>query len=665
MCGIWGIGVNSCSALPKDSYLKILQELYIASSRRGSDASGYAIVHDDNIEVFKDSKLPKTIAKSRDFKKRIKSFLGSESNKPKIVFGHDRLATNGSEYCNTNNHPACTSNSICVHNGIVVNVDDLWSKYPALNRTLELDSEIIPELLNHFTSDLGLNVGSAISRLFHEAYGEISAVVILKNYNKAILFSNNGSLYFASSYSKDFFIFASEHSFLRKVIKKNSFQHLVDLKAISQLTSDNYILIDLSSGLCQFKNIKNTIYLERKPKPFNIVNLWREKRSLSDAHSSNISESKHAIAHFNECEKRVLLLERCRKCLLPNTFPFIQFNSQGVCNYCLNYKTVSMKDFEQLKQEINPLVKNMGNKSNVLIGLSGGRDSCYSLHIAKKELNLRPVAFSYDWGMITDLARRNQSRLCAKLKVEHIVISANIKKKREFIRKNVLAWLKKPHLGLIPLFMAGDKQYFYYSNKLMREYNIKVALFGENHLETTFFKYGFCGIKPNFGRKKSFSISVNAKIQMVGFYLGNYIANPAYINSSLLDTFGAYWSFYLEKHPYFNLYDYLIWDEQKILKTLKDDYDWEISHDTTSSWRIGDGTAAFYNYIYYIVAGFTENDTFRSNQIREGLITREKAFELSIKENQPRWDSIKWYIDTIGLEFEPVIERINNISKFY
>ena len=43
---------------------------------------------------------------------------------------------------------------------------------------------------------------------------------------------------------------------------------------------------------------------------------------------------------------------------------------------------------------------------------------------------------------------------------------------------------------------------------------------------------------------------------------------------------------------------------------------------------IGDGTAAFYNYVYQTIAGFTEHDTFRSNQIREGMITREQAMQL-------------------------------------
>ena len=76
---------------------------------------------------------------------------------------------------------------------------------------------------------------------------------------------------------------------------------------------------------------------------------------------------------------------------------------------------------------------------------------------------------------------------------------------------------------------------------------------------------------------------------------------------------------------------------------------WETSKDSNSTWRIGDGTASFYNYIYYTMAGITENDTFRSNQVREGNITREQALKLSARDNIPQFESIKWYLNTINL----------------
>ena len=149
---------------------------------------------------------------------------------------------------------------------------------------------------------------------------------------------------------------------------------------------------------------------------------------------------------------------------------------------------------------------------------SGGRDSSFALHYVVEELGLKPIAFSYDWGMITDLARRNQSRMCGKLGVEHILVSADIRKKRRNIRKNVLAWLKKPSLGTMPLFMAGDKQYFYFANKLMKQNDLTLSILGENLLETTNFKSGFCGVKPNFGQEHTYSLSIKDRIKMAYYY---------------------------------------------------------------------------------------------------------------------------------------------------
>ena len=70
----------------------------------------------------------------------------------------------------------------------------------------------------------------------------------------------------------------------------------------------------------------------------------------------------------------------------------------------------------------------------------------------KNELGLNPITYTYDWGMVTDLARRNIARICGKLGVENIIVAANIHWKRMNISKNIKAWLKNPSLGMIPLF---------------------------------------------------------------------------------------------------------------------------------------------------------------------------------------------------------------------
>ena len=142
--------------------------------------------------------------------------------------------------------------------------------------------------------------------------------------------------------------------------------------------------------------------------------------------------------------------------------------------------------------------------------------------------------------------------------------------------------------------------------------------------------------------------------------------SPGYFNRSLFDTLsGEYFRSFTEKKDYFHIFDYWRWDEERINKTLLNKYNWETASDTSTTWRIGDGTAAFYNYIYYTVAGFTEHDTFRSNQIREGDISRDYALKLVKEENKPRYQNIRWYLDTLELDYVDVIKIVNSIPKLY
>lgn len=123
-------------------------------------------------------------------------------------------------------------------------------------------------------------------------------------------------------------------------------------------------------------------------------------------------------------------IRRCTKCILPETMPFIEFDSDGVCNYCRTYKKQNYLGKEKLHSWAETLPKKQDGLDSV-VAFSGGRDSSYGLHYFVKELGLKPVAYSYDWGMVTDLARRNQSRMCEKLGIELVVVSADIKKKEK------------------------------------------------------------------------------------------------------------------------------------------------------------------------------------------------------------------------------------------
>ena len=359
-------------------------------------------------------------------------------------------------------------------------------------------------------------------------------------------------------------------------------------------------------------------------------------------------------------------IKRCSGCLLPETTPYIAYDAKGVCNYCKRYLKVSVKGEKELEKIIAPFRKSSA-KNNCIVALSGGRDSSFGLHYVKRVLHLNPIAYTYDWGMATDIARRNQIKMCSALGIDRIVIKANVNKKRRNIRRNVEAWLKSPDLGLVPIFMSGDKQAIYYAQKVKRQAGIKLMFHGlGNTFEDSLFKTGFSNVTLESPMIYC-DISLRSKVKLGLYYAQRFMQNPGFINSALIDAFLGYLSLFFLKRDYYDifLYHFIKWDEQTITKTLIEEYAWEAPTDSCLTWRVDDGTSAFYNYIYMAVAGFTENDTFRSCQVREGLLSRDQAIKITENENKPRIETLEWYGRTVGFDCDETIRIINRMPKLY
>lgn len=213
--------------------------------------------------------------------------------------------------------------------------------------------------------------------------------------------------------------------------------------------------------------------------------------------------------------------------------------------------------------------------------------------------------------------------------------------------------------------MAGDKHFFRHIETIRKEADISLNIWGMNPLEVTHFKAGYLGFPPDFAMDQVFNTGLSGQMQYQLLRAKEMIKNPRYLNISLWDTLsGEYHRSVKKQVDFYNLFDFWFWDETEIDNTL-DSYSWERAVDTNSTWRIGDGTAAFYNYVYFTLGGFTEYDTFRSNQIREGQLSRDEALALVEEENQPRYKNIKWYLDTLDMDFSSVINTINNAERHY
>lgn len=672
MCGIFGISIGKNLNINRKILKSIVDSLFKLSESRGKEAAGIAISSKNDITVYKQPTSASIMLRSKEYKQIFDTDFkkNADFHQPMTIIGHSRLVTSGAQQINENNQPVIKDGIVGIHNGIIVNDEELWKKFPSLERKYEVDTEVMLHLIRYFYNDQNSLI-PAVQDSFKLIKGAASIALLFDDINNLLLATNNGSLYVCTNTNDNICIFASERYILKTLIKKQRLQRILGDYEISQVKPGTGYLINTNNlDIKKFRLDKKDVHnflIDKCDTNKSINDLSLNKQHVKFDRDITLNSLENQLTTNKllfQAEPSKISIKRCTKCLLPETMPFTEFDDAGVCNYCRNYNRIEVKGKEALEKVVAKYRSKTG-EPDCIVTFSGGRDSSYGLHYIKNVLKMNPIAYTYDWGMVTDLARRNIARICGKLGVEHILVSADITKKRENIKKNVTAWLKKPDLGMVPLFMAGDKQYFYYANKLMKETGIRLVILCENMLENTFFKSGYCGIKPRFEGEHTYSLVGANKIKLVTYYASQFFKNPAYFNSSILDTLWAYFSYYLMPHEYLNLYRYIKWDEQEIESTLLNEYDWEVATDTKTTWRIGDGTAAFYNYIYYSIAGFTENDTFRSNQIREGMVGREEAMKLVEEENKPRYESINWYCDTVGIDFDETLKIINTTPKLY
>lgn len=682
MCGIFGLLTDKYSDYSDETIKKVVDTLFILSESRGKEASGLAIKKDNIIFVFKQAIPASKLIKSKKYKELIQQSLSTDGNtidnkgnsNSLAIIGHSRLVTDGIQDLNVNNQPIIKDGAVAIHNGIIVNNEKLWGRFTNMQRIYEVDTEVILSMLQMFRKEKKSIITAAQETFFH-IEGSASIGVLFNDNNQLLLATNTGSLYIALNQSNTLCAFASEKYILSQLISDRTLKKLWEGSTIIHVKHGSGYIVNISN--LELNPFSLTIKDDSAQVIGEIVNNPVDIMDLSDAGTDSAFNSDPRRPRVNIGNKKRILneiarqprpevdLRRCTKCILPETFPFIEFDDEGVCNYCRNYKKNIVKGPNVLDDLVSKY-RSQNGEPDCLIGLSGGRDSSYGLHYIKNVLKMNPIAFTYDWGMVTDLARRNMSRICSKLGVEHIIVSADITKKRENIRKNIKAWLKKPELGMVPLFMAGDKQFLYYAHEVMKQTNVKLVFGCFTSLEKTDFKTGFCGIREGDTKGKVLTgHSLSTKLKLISYYMKQYLFNPAYINSSMMDTMSAYYSTYILPDAHTYIYGYIPWDEQHIVSTLREEYNWEFATDTTATWRIGDGTAPFYNYIYHTVAGFSEFDTFRSNQIREGMITRDEALKLVQEENMPRYESLEWYAQTIGFNLEDAIDVIHSIPKTY
>jgi len=360
----------------------------------------------------------------------------------------------------------------------------------------------------------------------------------------------------------------------------------------------------------------------------------------------------------------------CSKCVMPSSAATpITFDAQGVCSGCRVAEQKENIDWKERLQELKHLIAEYSDPHNydIVIPVSGGKDSYFQTHFAVNVLGLKPLLVTYHGNNYLPEGEYNLFRMRHIFDCDHIIVRPS---EKTLIKMNRLGFYVQGdmnwhgHCGIftvpiqvavrykVPLILWGEHGFMdlggMYSHKDFIEFTAKFrkehALRGYDWYDFTdegLTKLGHPGLKEGLTPRDLLwamypSDDEIADVGVRGIYLSNFTP----------------------------------WDANKHAKLMMDRYGWrpaqqpfERTYRTMSN--LDDmHENGIHDYLKFVKFGYGRGTDHSCKDIRSGILTREQGIEMVRRYDhvKPRRDLERWlrYIDMTEAEFDRVCDRFRD-----
>jgi len=317
----------------------------------------------------------------------------------------------------------------------------------------------------------------------------------------------------------------------------------------------------------------------------------------------------------------------CNRCVLDTTAPMITFDDDGNCKYCNRFlKKINDKS---IKYDLNKLVSTIkkegeNKKYDCILGLSGGLDSTWALHILV-ENGLNPLVVHMDNGWNSELAQNNIQNIVEKLNVDLYTHVINWEEYKDLMQSFFDA-------DVLDIELLMDQAFAGSLYNQAKKYNIKYILTGQN------------SSNEGMGMPEGWNWYKKDKKNILNIWnkFGKLKKIKTYPFFGTLDF--AYHK-YIAKTQWIRFLDYSEFNDKDALELLVKKYDYK-----PYKYKHGESvfTRFYQGYILLNKFGFDKRRLHLSNRILTGQLIRDEALEIL---KQPSYESSE--------DLEDDIEYIN------
>lgn len=360
--------------------------------------------------------------------------------------------------------------------------------------------------------------------------------------------------------------------------------------------------------------------------------------------ASRIDDVFHGTGMTARDLKLPTTLKVCSRCIYDERVASIQFDADGVCNYChqtdrlvQDYGTGSARGEARLAAIIDDIKRaGAGRPYDCVVGVSGGTDSSYMVHLAKKVWGLRPLAVHYDNTWNTAISTQNIRKMLTALDVDLYTHVIDNKESDDIFRAFFLA-------GVAEIDASTDLALAETMYRAASRHGIKYVLEGHSFVAE--------GITP-VGRN---------------YFDGQYIKTihrqfgKRPMKSYPLMTFSRFlWWSCAARIQKIRPFWYMDYSKESARALLEKDYGWEYY----GGHHLENRMTAFFHGIY---APQKFNSDFRNNTLsalaRNGAMTRADAWAEYSKPPEVEEDLLAYFKKRLGLSDEEYVRVMKEPPK--
>lgn len=335
----------------------------------------------------------------------------------------------------------------------------------------------------------------------------------------------------------------------------------------------------------------------------------------------------------------------CSRCVMDDTVPGISFDENGECPFCKIHDDLERKfpmnnETPKRLQDLVDKIKHdgKGKEYDCIVGVSGGRDSTYTLYNAVK-LGLRPLAVHFDNGWNSEIAVQNIESACNILNVDLHTHVADWEEFKDLQRSFLFASVPDAEV-------PTDWVIFSVLFAEAAQYNVKYIVHGHSFRTegTTPLTWTYMDGKYVQDVQKRFGTT---KLK-------------SFPNLSMLKF--IYYSL-VKKIQQIRILYYIPYNEKEVLEILENKLGWRNYGDKHHESKY---TAFFQAYILTRKFNIDKRKLHYSAKVRNGQLTREEALEI-IKQD-PFTDGIEaldYCLKKLDLTYEDFDKIMNAPIKSF